>query len=66
MAKERQQMERQVAVGRQDNLQEPVGILLEKLILIFLYDGAKPVTVVVQEYADDGYSSQNVALSLCE
>lgn len=38
-------------------LREPVNIVLEKLILIFLHHGVEPVTIVVQEDAKNGDTS---------
>ena len=56
-------MERQIYIGRCENLQKPVCVLLEKLILVLLDDRFEPMTIVVKKYAQNGYSSQYVALS---
>ena len=66
VAEERQQMEGQVLVGRRENMQQPVCIMLEILILVLLDNGVEPVAIVVKEYAQDGHSTENVALCSTE
>ena len=66
VAEERQQMEGQLLVGRRENMQQPVCIMLEILILVLLDNGVEPVAIVVKEYAQDGHSTENVALCSTE
>jgi hypothetical protein len=42
---------------------QPVYVELEILIFVFLYDWTKPVTIIVEENADDGKSTKSVAFS---
>ena len=55
-------MHGQPAVGRRHYLVQPVYVALYVLVFVLLDDGAQPVAVVVQKDADDGKSSQGVAL----
>ena len=61
MSKEGYEMEWQVEVGIDHHLVEPIHVVLEILVFVFLDDGTKPVAIVVEENADDGKPSQHVA-----
>jgi len=60
MSEKGQKVEGQVEVRADQHLVEPIHVVLEILILVFLDDRTEPMAVVVEEDADDGKSSQYV------
>ena len=61
MPEEGEQMDGQEDVGMDHHAVEPVYIALEKLIFVLLYYRTEPVTIVMQEDADDSKSTQRIA-----
>ena len=66
VAEERQQVERQVPVGRRQDATQSAGVVLVEEVFVFANDARQPVAVVMQHDAQDGHTAQCVALSSCQ
>ena len=58
MAEEREQMDRQIPVGRHNSLNELRTLRYSERVLVLLHGKAKPMAIVVKENPYDGESTQ--------
>jgi len=61
MSEERDDVHGQERIGLRTSLHEPVDIMLEILIFVFLHHGTEPVAVVMQEDAEDCEPTHHIA-----
>ena len=66
MAKERQQVQRQIPIGRCHNPLQRADIIRVEEVLVFTNDARQPMAEVMQEDADDGHSPQGIAFRSCQ
>ena len=66
VTEERQQMHREIDVGMAQHLVEHIHIVAHEGVFVLLDNGAEPVAEVVEEDANDGHTSQYIALGTGE
>ena len=66
MTEERDQMDRQIPVGRHDSLNELRTLRYCERVLVLLHGKAKPMAIVVKENTYDGESAQGGTFSTSE